>query len=514
MDIQLSQIRESKLNPRTFYENLTEMADSIKRQGVISPITVREVEATAGSKEDRYEIVVGHRRFRASKLAGLQKIPAIKATLTDAEVLEIMCVENHHRDDIHPLDEGEGYKRLLAFDGYTHESIADKCATTIGFVYKRIQLTRLIAPLKEAYRARRFGLGHAAQLCRLPDAKQVEVDKDGLWDEDRSFNQKSGKWETPPKAKRKVVDLRELVNLLDREFYLSLKGVPWSMNDAELLPAAGACDVCPKRTGANLHLFDDAGKGDRCLDGTCFAKKQAAFVKLQAAAKPELPRIALTWTDDKELKKAGVNLRYADLTAVRKGEECASQREALVVLGKETGHTVMICTDKTCKVHHRRGSSFNAGKPDKAQQKRQAEIKLESQIDAAYQLALYKAVAGLEASVAFSAAEYAAHLAMTESMGYDSAKLVCEVFGIESSNNLFHDVATFVKALMIADDRAQLDRLHIVICMTKLDEKERNLVADACHLKTAAIKKAVAEPLQLKHKKKFVDSVKKAKGKK
>jgi len=121
-DIPLVKIRESKTNPRRFFDEakLAELADSIRQHGVLQPVLVRPLpEGDAGT----YELVAGTRRYRASKLAKRNSIPATVRELTDAQALELQVIENVQRVDVHPLDEAQGYEALVELqpDTYTVE---------------------------------------------------------------------------------------------------------------------------------------------------------------------------------------------------------------------------------------------------------------------------------------------------------------------------------------------------------------------------------------------------------
>ena len=110
-DIPLGKIRESKTNPRRFFDEakLAELADNIRQHGVLQPILLRPLpEGETGT----YEIVAGTRRYRASKLAKRESIPATVRELTDAQALELQVIENVQRVDVHPLDEAQGYAAL------------------------------------------------------------------------------------------------------------------------------------------------------------------------------------------------------------------------------------------------------------------------------------------------------------------------------------------------------------------------------------------------------------------
>ena|SRR5580700_1170089 len=126
-EISLAKIRESKTNPRLVFDEtkLAELAENIRQHGVLQPILVRLLpEGEAG----RYELVAGARRFRASKIAKRESIPATDRELTDAQALGLQVIENVQRVDVHPVDEAEGYAVLIQLqpDTYSVEFIASR----------------------------------------------------------------------------------------------------------------------------------------------------------------------------------------------------------------------------------------------------------------------------------------------------------------------------------------------------------------------------------------------------
>jgi len=148
-DIPLEKIRESRTNPRTQFDQakLAELAENIRQHGVLQPILLRPLpEGEAGT----YELVAGARRFRASKLAKRESIPATVRELTDAQALELQVIENVQRVDVHPLDEAQGYAALIELqpDTYTVESIAARVGRSPGYVNGRLRLIQLIPEAK------------------------------------------------------------------------------------------------------------------------------------------------------------------------------------------------------------------------------------------------------------------------------------------------------------------------------------------------------------------------------
>ncbi|MGB7175114.1 MAG: ParB/RepB/Spo0J family partition protein, partial [Candidatus Acidiferrales bacterium] len=132
-EIPLSKISESKTNPRRQFDEtkLAELADNIKQYGVLQAILVRPI----GTADD-FEVVAGTRRYRASKLAGRETIPATVRELTDTQCLELQLIENLQRSDVHELDEAQGYAALMQLqpENYTVETIATKVGRSEAYV--------------------------------------------------------------------------------------------------------------------------------------------------------------------------------------------------------------------------------------------------------------------------------------------------------------------------------------------------------------------------------------------
>lgn len=265
----------SPTNPRKRFDpaQLTELAASIKKHQVIQPILVRPwPNAKAG--QPLYEIVAGERRWRASGQAELTHIPAIVRDMSDFEVLELQLVENLQRKDLHPLEEAEGYRRLLrkpdGLQGYANaDELAEKIGKSRSYVFQRLKLLDLAGPGREAFADERISFSVALLIARLPNAddqaKATEAILTGWGGEPMSY--------------------RTASEYLQREFMLALDRAIFKITDASLVPAAGSCRDCQKRTGANPDLFDDVKKADTCTDAACFHQKEEAHrTRLKEAA--------------------------------------------------------------------------------------------------------------------------------------------------------------------------------------------------------------------------------------
>ncbi|HQT79821.1 MAG TPA: ParB/RepB/Spo0J family partition protein, partial [Rhodopila sp.] len=163
----VDQIDPNPFQPRTSFnaEELESLADSIRVQGVLQPILVRP-HPTA---EDRYQIVAGERRFRAATLAGLTEIPAMRRDLDDSDAAIVALVENLQRQDLNPLEEAEGFQRLLDDFGLTHEALGYAVSKSRSHIGNTIRLLKLPDPIKNEIRSGALTSGHARALLSAPN---------------------------------------------------------------------------------------------------------------------------------------------------------------------------------------------------------------------------------------------------------------------------------------------------------------------------------------------------------
>jgi len=361
-NLPLDSLTESPLNPRRIFDDsgIKELSASIRSQGVLSPLLVRPTNA------HNYEVVAGRRRFRAAQLAGIDSVPVDIRELTDAQCLEIAIVENLQRRDVHPLEEASGYARLLALDEpkYSVEQIAAKCGKHPGYVLGRIRLTELAPAVAEAFTKDEIGLGHALLLAKLQPAEQEEA-LAACWQETYGSGSKS---------KRILLPVRHLREWIEHNILLELAAAAFSKENAALVPEAGSCLECPKRTGYNTLLFEgmaDAGS-DQCSDPKCYAAKLDAHVKQTIATKPKLVQISTAYGKAAEGSPVVPRNRYVEIRADKpKRKEEASQpeyktckytTEAIVAEGSEKGELRKVCANPDCPIHHPKKTNGNAAR--------------------------------------------------------------------------------------------------------------------------------------------------------
>jgi ParB family chromosome partitioning protein len=175
--LRLDQLRPGKYQPRTRMDegSLYELAESIKAQGIMQPILVRRVgaaEAAAGSVP-QYEIIAGERRARAAKLAGLDEVPVLVKDVPDEAAAAMSLIENIQREDLNPLEEAQGLKRLTDEFGLTHEQAAQAVGRSRSTASNLLRLLNLALPVQQMLMAGDIDMGHARALLPLDGAQQI-----------------------------------------------------------------------------------------------------------------------------------------------------------------------------------------------------------------------------------------------------------------------------------------------------------------------------------------------------
>ena len=182
--VQLAQIKPSPHQARKLFdeESLWKLAESLRQEGLIQPITVRQLLPMAGDREDPgYELVSGERRLRAAKLLGWTKIEArVISVISEGEVAAKGLIENLQREDLNPIEEAEGFSQLNNVDPtyWTHERIAQVTGKSRTYITQSLSILRLPEAIKEDVRRRTYSRGHALEIARLPGSSmQLSVAK-------------------------------------------------------------------------------------------------------------------------------------------------------------------------------------------------------------------------------------------------------------------------------------------------------------------------------------------------
>jgi ParB family chromosome partitioning protein len=170
--LRLELMQAGKYQPRTRMDegSLYELAESIKGQGIMQPILVRPISPNG---EARYEIIAGERRFRAAKLAGLREVPVLVKTVPDEAAAAMALIENIQREDLNPLEEAQGLKRLVEEFGLTHEQAAQAVGRSRSAASNLLRLLQLAEPVQNMLMAGDLDMGHARALLPLDGAHQI-----------------------------------------------------------------------------------------------------------------------------------------------------------------------------------------------------------------------------------------------------------------------------------------------------------------------------------------------------
>jgi ParB/RepB/Spo0J family partition protein len=257
-------------------ERLVEFVLSIASHDVNTPALVRPMPPALRKGELRavdFELVAGERRYWGSLLTGKPGLPVMIKSMADGEVLEFQLIENLQRDDLHELEEAEGYERLCQATGIRKEDVAGKIGRSRSYVYQRIKLLDLCKEAREAFRSATIDFSRAIIIARIPDHK---LQLRALEESQKHWYGEDGD---------QVMSVRDFSSWVQREIMLGLGDAPFDTKDEALVKKAGSCSACPKRTGANPELFSDVNSADLCTDPKCFAgKKEAHFAAVGKAA--------------------------------------------------------------------------------------------------------------------------------------------------------------------------------------------------------------------------------------
>ncbi|MGC4075452.1 MAG: ParB/RepB/Spo0J family partition protein [Rubrivivax sp.] len=296
VEISVDQLHESPFNPRKVFDDeaLRELAVSIAAEGrVLQPLLVRPripelfrgLEDAADTAACGYEIVFGHRRFRAAQLASLASVPCMVRTMDEAEARRAQIAENLQRADVHPIEEAEGFHALMNQPGgRTAEEIAETVGKSRSYVYGRLKLLQAVPEIRQACLKGEIGSEVALLIARLRVPKLQE----------KALAAIKGKYLTMGDGGAE--SFRRIRSLLVERFTLELKSAMFDIEDEMLVPEAGHCVRCTKRSG-NAPEYADVESGedrdpkygyrlrsgaDICTDPDCFDAKKKAHLAREA----------------------------------------------------------------------------------------------------------------------------------------------------------------------------------------------------------------------------------------
>jgi ParB/RepB/Spo0J family partition protein len=279
LTIELETICPSPSQPRKHFDEagLAELAESIKQHGVLEPILLRAWPADYAYQPNplpHYELVAGERRWRAAKIAGLTAIEAKVLELGDEAMLEIQIIENLQRRDLTALEEADGYHRMVTDYKYSAEKIAEKIGQSKSYVYARLKLATLCHEGRKAFDAGKLDASKALYIARIPT---TELQEQAL------LEITNGDW-----------SVRRAAEHIQQKYMLILTHAPFPPNDENLVPTAGKCKLCPKRSGNAGDLFSDVKNANVCTDPGCYNAKVKAHQEREIKAAKEQGLKAIT----------------------------------------------------------------------------------------------------------------------------------------------------------------------------------------------------------------------------
>lgn len=266
-NIPISDITPSPLNPRKTFdaEELLELANSIKENGLIQPITLRK---TPKGSEHKYEIVCGERRYRACLINEMETIEAVVKELDDKQAFLCMVLENLQRKEVDPLEEGAAIKHLYKEGGYKVAQIAKALGKSTSYVCDRIRLTNISDKFAALLRERVLWLIHLQEIAKLDKAQQ-EILYNACF--------------TPEHISRwpqKILKMEELAAMIDEHVMNAIETARFSPIDATY-STCGACEGCKLNTATSPGRFGEANK-PRCMKRELFLAKNMECVMRQS----------------------------------------------------------------------------------------------------------------------------------------------------------------------------------------------------------------------------------------
>ena len=252
-EIDINLIETNPFQPRTEFDEtaLRELAQSIKEQGVIQPVTVRKL------GYNKYQLISGERRLRASKMAGLNKIPAFIRVANDEQMLELALIENIHRENLNAIEVAISYQRLIDECNLTQEEVSEKVGKSRSAVANFLRLLKLPPEVQLAIRDGHISMGHARALININDKEeQLKLLQQIIMDE-MTVRQTE---ELADKAKGKADKERKQTNFIPEHFKSKIKTLSQTLNTKVKVKR----DI--KGHGSVVIDFKDEAEFDRIME--------------------------------------------------------------------------------------------------------------------------------------------------------------------------------------------------------------------------------------------------------
>jgi ParB/RepB/Spo0J family partition protein len=385
-EIPLEQLHESPFNTRKHFDeaSLASLAANIKSEGIIEPLLVRPVWKNPLRVDidapDWHEVVCGHRRLRAAKIAGLATVPAMVKTLTDEEAKRAQLAENLQRENVHALEEAAAFDALRNDHGLTVAQLVERTGKSEAYVYGRLKLLNLAEPVRKAFAAGEIDGEIALVFARMPSDKLQLDALDKIKNGNAQYKERNA---LKDGGRPDASGYREIRDFLAERYMLDLKGALWKLDDAELVPTAGACNACPKRSGCSPDLFADVVAGQTkakrdgdlygrasgeniCTDPDCFATKKKAQLKREQQALEAKGETVIAGGKARQIVSADGDIKngYVELSKVKDLLKKAGAKSADVTIATvqdpRGGKTT-----KVVKVEDLKGAGIKVTEPKK-----------------------------------------------------------------------------------------------------------------------------------------------------
>lgn len=254
VSVALANIQPSNYNPRKNFEesSLTELADSIRQQGVLQPIGVRPI-----AESDNFEIVFGERRYRASLMAGLDIIPVIVLNVSDETAEEMAVTENLQRKDVTPIEEANAYQRLIASGRHDVQSLAIQFGKNENYIRTRLKFVSLIPEIAQLLEQDELTISVASEICKYGEDIQTDIYEKHLTDD--GFNSWRG------------LKATDVASKIERNYTTDLSYYQFDKTQ---------CQSCAHNT-KNMILFCEGGCGN-CANRSCLMEKNNANLTAKA----------------------------------------------------------------------------------------------------------------------------------------------------------------------------------------------------------------------------------------
>ena len=270
--VALANVQPSNYNPRKNFDeaSLAELSESIRQQGVLQPIGVRPIE------DNRFEIVFGERRYRASLMAELEEIPAIVMEISDEVAEEMAVTENLQRKDVTPIEEANAYQKLIDSGRHDVQSLAVQFGKNENYIRTRLKFVSLIPEIAELLEKDEITISVASEICRYGTDIQKEVYYKHLKDSDSMLYDC---W--------RGLKAAEVAKFIERDFTTDLSRYAFDKT---------LCASCPHNTN-NMMLFCEGGCGN-CANRSCLAEMNASYLVEKAVQFVEqYPSVSLCYQD-------------------------------------------------------------------------------------------------------------------------------------------------------------------------------------------------------------------------